>query len=245
MFSQIAHDKNNNVYCWYDYRGIPSRWVEIMGRHTRKYEGFEEVVLKKCAAHGLFDEHPEIKEQAENGFVKGHYLYNIHPIGMGGNLYGKGFSNLSLVPSNIVDTLYRFLNGWYYGGLLLKPERVAKQGHKIFINVPILPTVVEEKDLPFLDIFKNPKEAKCHDDLCAHGHEVLIRMHEQRLATSGLNQDTYASSDYNRAKCIYPPKSLADKIAHTITIAGGPKKPELVTNKMRQLIVPNRSLQHD
>ena len=146
---------------------------KIMGRHTRKCEGFESMALKQCAEQGIFNDFPDFKKQAEEGFVAGYYLYHLHPIGLGGNLYGKGCSNLSLVPSHMADTLYRFLNGWYYGSLLLKPDRVAKDGHKIFINVPILPAVIGEKDVPFLDVLKNPTEAKKHDIMCAHGHDIL------------------------------------------------------------------------
>ncbi len=240
MFSQIAHDNKNNVYCWYDYKGVPSRWVEIMGRHTRKCEGFESIALKQCAAQGIFDAFPDFKKQAEEGFVAGYYLYHLHPIGMGGNLYGKGCSNLSLIPSHMADTLYRFLNGWYYGSLLLKPDRIAKDGHKIFINVPILPAVIGEKDAPFLDVLKNPVEGKKHDMMCAHGHDILVGMQAHQLKVSGLTQETYSAAEYERAKSIYPPKSLQDKIAHTQTIIGGPKKPELITNQKRELIVPDR-----
>lgn len=245
MFSQIAHDNKNNVYCWYDYQGVPSRWVEISGRHAHKYEGYEEAVLKKCAQHGLFEAFPEINEQAKDGFVKGYYLYNIHPIGMGGNLYGKGFSNLSLVPHDIIDKVYRFLNGWYYGSLLLKKKQVAADGHKIFVNVPILPTVVSEKDVEFISVLNDPISAKKHDELCIRGHDILMQMRINQLLASGMTQETYAHTDYKLAQCIYPPKSLRDKIAHTTTIAGGPTKPELVTTKLRELIVPNRLRQRD
>ena len=241
MFSQIAHDEKNNIYCWYDYKGVPSRWVEVMGRHTRKFEGFEESVLRRCAIQGIFDAFPDFKAQAQEGFVKGYYLYNLHPIGMGGNLYGKTCCNLSLVPKEYVDTLYRFLNGWYYGNLLIKPDRVAADGHKIFINVPILPAVVSEKDMPFLDIFKDPVEVKKHDVMCQRGHDILVKMQAHQLQVSSLTQETYSHADNKRAECIYPPVSLLMKIAGTQTIAGGPEKSEMIITKSRELIVPDRS----
>ena len=245
MFSVIDHDKSNNLYCWYDYKGVPSRWVEIMGRRERKYKGFDSIVLKKCAKHGLFETFPDIEAQAQGGFVFGYYLYNIHPIGMGGDLYGKRFSNLSLVPKNMVDTLYRFLNGWYYGDLLLKPEHVAANGHKIFINVPILPTVVGVKDVPFLETLWNSSDAKRHDKLCALGHEALVTINANRFTHSGLTEKTYANINYDPQRYIYPPETLRQKISSSLTVAGGPKNPEWITTKMRRLIATDHIRKYD
>ena len=65
MFSQVAHDSKNNIYCWYDYRGVPSRWVEIKGRTFWKDENYERETLKQAASLGHFRAYPDI-EKAHN-----------------------------------------------------------------------------------------------------------------------------------------------------------------------------------
>lgn len=236
MFSVIDHDKKNNIYCWYDYKGVPSRWVELAGRHADRYDGYEAHVLKRAAGIGIFDDYPEIKEQAKEGYVPNHWLRHLFPVGMGGNLYGKGFSNISLMPRGLAENYYRYLRNWYYGNLLIPKKQIAADGHKIFFNVPILPAVVTMQDVPFLVPLNNVAEVERHDNLSVRGHDVLVAMRQWQNAHSNVPHSRQFLCLNELTECIYPPQSLIGQIRGDRPIAGGPRKPELVMTKGRQLV---------
>ena len=63
MFSKIDHDSKNNIYCWFDYKGVPSRWVELCGRHVNRHTICELETVKRARASGIFDGFPQIKEE--------------------------------------------------------------------------------------------------------------------------------------------------------------------------------------
>lgn len=240
MFSHIDHDNRNNLYCWYDYKGIPSRWVELKGRETIKYKGFDAHALKRCAGLGLFHEHPEIDKQARNGFVEGYWWTHLHSLSLGGHLYGKNFTNLSLMPHDIAARYHRFMQDWYYGNLLIPARFVAADGHKTFINVPILPIVVSKKDVPFLADLEQEKGMKRHERISVQGHDILVKMAQYQQQKTPLSIKRRLSIDNELAKCIYPPVSLLGKIVGSQTIAGGPSEPELIVTRMRRLCVPRK-----
>ncbi|MBR4927475.1 MAG: hypothetical protein IKY98_04020 [Alphaproteobacteria bacterium] len=119
-----------------------------------------------------------------------------------------------------------------------------RSGHKIFFNVPILPAVVTEKDVPFLAPLNDVVEVKKHDALAIRGHDVLVAMVEHQHQLSTVPVELRFTHANELTQCIYPPHSLAAQIKGTNTIAGGPRKPELVTNKQRKLILPHYMRQH-
>lgn len=238
MFSQIAHDEKNNIYCWFDYCGVPSRWVELCGRHVNRYTHAEMDTVKKASEKGVFDSFLDIKEPIKEGYLKGYWMRHLFPLGMGGTLYGKSFSNICMMPKKIAENYHRFLRGWYYGSLLFLPKRIAANGHKIFFNVPILPAVITDKDVPFLEPLNDILEVKKHDDFAVRGHDVLVAMQEKQNQNSTVPIELRFSPLNKLSPCIYPPQSLAEKIQGTQTIAGGPTCPELLITKNRELVLP-------
>ena len=244
MFSKIDHDSKNNIYCWFDYKGVPSRWVELCGRHVNRHTICELETVKRARASGIFDGFPQIKEEIKEGYLKGHWMRHLFPLGMGGNLYGVGFSNICVMPKGVAENYHRFLRSWYYGNLLFTHKHIAADGHKIFFNVPILPAVVTEKDVPFLTPLNDAGEAKKHDALAVRGHDVLVAMVERQHQLSKVPVELRFAHANELTKCIYPPRSLVEQITGTNTIAGGPRRPELVTNKQRELVLPHYIRQH-
>lgn len=238
MFSQVAHDSKNNIYCWYDYRGVPSRWVEIKGRTFWKDENYERETLKQAASLGHFRAYPDIEKCAERGFVSGCWLTHLHPIGMGGGHRGYRFSNLSLMPEDLSRKFLFFMSGWYHGNLVRLRKTIAADGHKIFINVPILPIVTTLKDLPFLIPLMNKNEAQKHAQKTVEGHNIIMAMVECQKKMLPLSEMKRYAENNHLAQDIYPPFDLKMRIVNTHTFDGTKEHLSRITTKVRQGRMP-------
>lgn len=147
MFHKYYSDQEGNRYFLYDFNGAPERMIQVkpktIARRCRRQ------LLSQLISECVTPQMKQILTDVLNQNLAVEYdLHHIHPLGFGGN---NKFNNLCLIPTPLHQKLHSFLQIERYAPWIKDiATKLEQKNRKVFINVPELPFIVTQKDMPFL-----------------------------------------------------------------------------------------------
>ncbi len=171
MFQKVKKDQGD-LYFQYDFKGCPSRFVEIkripasvaesQWNVWRDDEELRKKFMQEWAKDALLEgclSQEDTKRLREEGIVpKGYNVHHIVPRALGGELWDK--NNVVLMPVGLHRRMHHFMREYELIKWMVttRPRQEISSGHKVFLSVPILPPVVSGVHVPY--VFIRPQQVQ-------------------------------------------------------------------------------------
>jgi len=147
MFHSYYSDEFGNRYYLYDFKGAPERLIPV-SLVTTPRAGRKQILNKLIRCCHTSQMRHILTNVLNKNMMMEYDLHHIHPLGMGGK---NDFSNVCLIPKPLHEQLHAFLQiEGYIKDIKQVAKNLAQKNQKVFVNMPELPFIVTERDVPFL-----------------------------------------------------------------------------------------------